>query len=338
MTDPRTSPGRVLVLGASGFVGLNLTRALLAQGRRVRAGIRQQSSRSEHLQHLGAELTLLDVTAPKASETIAKAAEGCCAVINLAASLMHNPRFRAELEAVNIRGAATVAAAALDAGVRLTHVSTTSALSFPQDGGVADETVREDISRRHYGQTKRLGEQAALARVADGLDVVVAYPGSLVGGFGMHAHQRKTFDLIAAGRMVFAPPGGLCVAHVTDVARGLILTTERGRTGEGYILGGDNITYMDYFRHIARATGGAPPRVCMPKSLMQLAGRFYEMQANWRKLDDYISREQFEHVSRRIFFSSEKARRELGYAFTPCEEAIHATARELGFTPTGEAL
>lgn len=318
MTPPLT-----LVTGATGFVGSAVARALLARGHRVRALVRPGSDR-RNLAGLDLDLAEGDLSD---EASLARAAAGCRYVMHVAADYrIWVPNPDAMLRA-NVEGTRAMMRAALAAGAeRIVHCSSVAALGLTTDGTPADEAtpVSEAAIVGIYKKSKFRAEQAVLEMVRDqGLPAVIVNPAAPIGPRDIKPTPtgRMVADA-AAGKVPAYIDTGLCVVHVDDVAEGHLLALERGRIGERYILGGDNLLLRDLLGLVARTAGRRPPRIKLPAPLLWPVALACEALARTAGIDPVVTRDHLRMAKKRMFFSHAKAARELGFAPRPAAEAI----------------
>ncbi len=316
-------PDRVLVTGATGFVGAAVVRALLAARYPVRAMVRASTGASG-LRARGVEVVAGDLGAP---ETFPAALAGCGALVHVAADYRLFVPDPAPLYRVNVDGTRALMEAALAAGVkRIVYTSSVAALGHRGDGGPADETtpaVLEDMVG-HYKRSKFLAEREVLRLVAEaGLPAVIVNPTAPVGPGDVKPTPTGRMVLDAArGRMPAYVDTGLNVVHVDDVGTGHRLALERGRIGERYILGGENLTLREILTMIARLAGRRPPRVRLaPGPLVPLAW-LAETWARMRGTTPFLTRDELAMARRPMYYDSGKAERGLGYRHRPAEAAF----------------
>jgi dihydroflavonol-4-reductase len=289
---------KVYVSGATGFLGAHVARALAAAGADVRAD----------------RVDLLD---PAALE---RAVAGCDAVVH-AAALYSYDADAALLAAVNVDGTRNVIEACRRRGVRrLVHTSTAGTCG-PVPGREATEADGPPDWELAvpYKQTKLAAERLVLDAARDGLDAVVVNPTTPVGpGDRKPTPTGRMIAGVAAGRIrAYVGTTGLNVADVADVARGHVLALERGRRGERYLLGGANLSLRELFAQIAVAAGLRPPRVRVPYVATVAAAAL-----------GLANRHEVRLARLPMYFSSAKARRELGYDPGPVSEAIALAVAE----------
>lgn len=278
----------------------------------------------------GAEWVAGDVTDPSA---LARAARGCDAAVHAAALYSYDRRARAEMEAVNVGGTRALLDACARASVRRVVVTSSSATCGPVPGRPATEADRppEWELSVPYKRTKLAAERVALAAAGrDGLEVVCVNPTTVVGeGDARPTPSGKLLRDLVEGRIdAYLRRGGINVVSVLDVASGHALALEHGRSGRRYILGGDDLSLRDAFAIALDAVGRRPPRWPLPwapvyglaiaaDALSRLTGRPPRM----------LVRDEVLLSRMPLHFSSERARRELGYEPRPAARALADAAR-----------
>jgi len=311
-----------LVTGATGFVGAAVARALARRGHRLRFLVRKGSDR-RNLAGLAGEIVEGDLAAP---ETLAAAVRGCRYVFHVAADYRLWVRDVAAMRRVNVDGTEALLKAARAAGVeRSVYTSSVAALGLNKNGEPADETtfVHEDQLIGAYKRSKYDAEMAVRKLVLLGQDIVIVNPSTPVGHGDIKPTPTGKMVLDAAnGRMPAYVDTGLNVVHVDDVAEGHVLALERGRSGESYILGGENLMLRDLLRMIARQARKTPPVVRLPILPLMPVAAVMEAVAATSGRPPMMSREMLAMARKKMFFSSAKAMRELGYSPRPAAEAV----------------
>jgi dihydroflavonol-4-reductase len=324
MTDQQASApgGKTLITGATGFVGSAVARALFARGHALRLLVRPGGDR-RNIAGLQAELAEGDLTDPA---SLARAAEGCSALFHVAADYrLWVPDPDAMMRA-NVAGTRALLLASQAQGVeRMVYCSSVAALGLIGDGTQADETTPVDPEKiiGVYKRSKYLAEQAVLDLVRDhAMPVVIVNPSTPVGPRDIKPTPtgKMIFDA-ANGRMPAYVETGLNIVHVDDVAEGHALAFERGVIGERYILGGEDFSLGDLFALVARIAGRKPPRVKLPLAPLYPVALACEVLARFG-VEPVVTRETLAMARKKMFFSSAKARRELGYSPRPAIEAI----------------
>lgn len=318
---------KALVTGAAGFIGAHVVTALAGAGATVRAFDR--ATPADGVLATGVESVAGDVLD---ADAVRRALDGCDAVFHLAAVYSYGRTDAAVMEAVNVRGTRTVLdAAARGPRRRIVHTSS-CATCGPVHGRAATEV--DTPPRRElvipYKRTKLEGEQVAHQAAREGADVVVVNPTVPVGrGDGRPTPTGKMVADVAAGRAWgYLARSALNVVAVEDVAAGHVTAFERGRRGERYLLGGENLTMREVFAIVARAVRRPVPRVPLPWSVAY--GAAVSAEAALRPLGreprmlmvDEVRAGRLPHL-----FDDSKARAELGYGSRPAAEALAEAAR-----------
>jgi len=327
------SNGVVLVTGATGFVGAAVARALAARGVALRLTARRGSD-MRNLAGIPAEVVELDLGAP---EKFAAAVQGCQFLYHVAADYRLWVPDVDSMRRVNIDGTVALLQAAAAAGVeRSVYTSSVAALGLTADGSPADEATK--IKPEHhvgaYKKSKYDAEQAVRALAEAGQNIVIVNPAAPVGPGDIKPTPTGKMILDAAqGKMPAYVDTGLNIVHVDDVAAGHILALEKGRSGESYILGGEDMMLKDLLAEIARQTGSKPPNVRLPIGpLMPLAWAM-ERVATITGKPPLMTPDILTMARKKMFFSSQKARAELGFVARPASEAVQdalAWFREAG--------
>jgi dihydroflavonol-4-reductase len=307
---------KVLVVGASGHLGAHLTRLLLAAGHDVRA-LTRPTSNPAGLADLAVERVHGDVLDPA---SLARAVRGCRQVYHLAAPTGHD----ANAGRIIQDGTANVLRAAETEGVeRLVYTSSVVTVGYSDDPAVVlDEASNQFTPATPYHTAKWKAEKHALedSRVP----VVVVNPATIVGPLDHRVTPSNA--PIAQGVRRGLPvsfASGVTIVHAEDVARGHLLAMTAGRPGQRYILGGDRLTIPDYFRLICELSGRRGPTLRLPRWVMLSLGLGFSCLSKLGKRGvpfTYTQARQL--VGRYGWYSSDKARRELGYSWRPAREAV----------------
>jgi dihydroflavonol-4-reductase len=317
----RPAPARILVSGAGGFVGGALVPLLAAEGHAVRAMHRPGSppGAAGGVEWVAGDL--LD------QASVLAALRGVDAVVHLAALVSFHAGDAARSFQVNAEGTRRLAAAAREAGVRrFLHVSTVAAVGYSDRPEVLDETAPYNFGKLRipYCDSKRAAELAVLAEVERGLDAVIVNPSSMFGPGDRRKAEGSLLDAAFRGRILLCPPGGINVADVRDVARGCLQALARGRRGERYILGGENLSGRQLLATVCGALGRRAPRWSLPPA----AGRALAAAASaWERLRPLrppVTAQILRLAPRFMWYSSAKAERELGYRAGPVDAAVRA--------------
>lgn len=312
-----------VVTGATGHIGANLVRALLAAGRRVRCVVRRDLAALEGLPVECVPADVLDAASLRA------AFQGASTVFHLAAVISIDGDRHGLVTATNVGGARNAAEAALACGVRrLVHCSSIHAFVQGGPSSTVDESGPRALGTRYaaYDRSKALGERAVREVAARGLDAVVVHPTAVIGPRDfkpsrmgrllIDLHRRRLPSLIA---------GGFDWVDVRDVVSGLLAAEERGRAGESYLLSGQYATVPEFAAQAARVTGVPAPRWCTPFWLARAASPFSTLYGRARGREPLFTTESVEVLAMGTRVDCGKARRELGYAARPLAETLYDT-------------
>jgi dihydroflavonol-4-reductase len=311
-----------LVTGGNGFVGCHVVRALLARGDRVRVLVREGASLSA-LEGVECEKSVGDVRDPAA---VTRAVKGCTQVYHVAADYRLWVLDPKPMYASNVDGTKNVLAAARHEGVeRIVHTSTVGTLGMDADGiGREDAPVSIDKMVGAYKRSKFIAEQLALSAARESLPVVIVNPSTPIGAFDYKPTPtgRIIVDFIK-GRMTAYLDTGLNLVDVEDVARGHLLAAEKGKPGEKYILGGENLTLKELFERLAPLSGVPAPKFKVPYGAAYAFALAAEAWARAvSKKPPRASLTEVRMARQRMFFDSSKARTYLGYSPGPIDPAL----------------
>ena len=313
---------RVLVTGGTGFVGSQLVAALVSRGDRVRVLRRANSSllALEGLSNI--EHVIGDILEPEAVE---QAVDGCDLVFHVAALSSYWRAQRDQIYRINVAGTRTVMEACLRARVtRVVVTSSVGAIGIRPDGKPADETTQFDriSASLAYADSKHRAEAVVQRLVKLGLDAVIVNPAAV---FGPGDHYQISGSMIvefARRHLPAVPAGGLCVVDVDAVVKGHIAASERGRTGERYILGGENLTHRAIASTICEVVGQTPPHWTIPAWVLPPAAAGIDALNRINPKPPIFSGDQMRLSAVNFFFDSSKAERELAYPMLPFRGAV----------------
>ncbi|HEY1797987.1 MAG TPA: hopanoid-associated sugar epimerase [Stellaceae bacterium] len=316
------APGLALVTGATGFVGAAVARALLAAGVPVRVLARPKSPR-RNLEGLDVEIVQ---GALEHAPSLAAAVQGCRYLFHVAADYRLWVPDPADMFRANVDGTRALMEAALAAGVeRIVYTSSVAVLGIVK-GGVADEetpsTEAEMIGP--YKRSKFVAERVVDGLIAEkGLPAVIVNPSTPIGpGDVRPTPTGRILIEAAAGRMPGYVDTGLNLAHVDDVAAGHLLAAERGEIGRRYILGGEDMSLSEILGEVSRVVGRRPPRWRVPYGVVITAAVCAELGARVTRREPFVTLDGARMSRKKMFFSSARARRELGYEARPARLAI----------------
>ena len=314
---------RVLITGGAGFVGSALVRAFLGAGYAVRALVRPTSPR-ENLAGLDVDRVEGDICD---AASVARAMTGVRYLVHTAADYRLWTRNPEALVRTNVEGTRTMMRAALTAGVeRIVYTSSVATLAPRGEGESADETHRlaEAAAIGAYKRSKVAAELIVEAMLAsDALPAVIVHPSAPIGPRDIRPTPTGRMIVEAAsGRMPAFVDTGLNLVHVDDVALGHVAALERGAVGERYVLGGDNLSLAQILAEIATIAGKAPPRLKLPRAPLYPLAAATEALAWATGREPLLTLDGLRMSKKRMFFTSAKAERELGYRARPYGEGL----------------
>lgn len=308
----------VLVTGASGFLGWHVARVLEERGYRVRALIRPGS----RITGLDAEIVTGDL---RDAGSVEQAVAGCGLLFHVAADYRLWARRPAELYQSNVEGTRNLLEAALRAGVeRVVYTSTVGTIGIPQDGPGGEQTpVSLADMLGAYKRSKFLAEQVALEYAASGFPVVVVNPTAPVGDHDVKPTPTGQIILDFLNHRIPAfIDTGLNVVDARDVAVGHLLALDRGRPGERYILGSENLTLAQILAVLARMTGREAPGTRLPYVVAYCVGLCSTAWAEVTGTPPRVPIDAVRMARKKMWVTHEKARRELGFQPAPAEIAL----------------
>ena len=313
---------KTLVTGGTGFLGRAVAMELLAAGREVRVLARQPDHPA--LVGLKVEVARGDLRDPV---SLATTVRGCQRVFHVAADYRLWVPDPEAMYAINVQGTKNLLAAAAEAGVtRMVYTSTVGTLGNPGDGTPGTEETPVGLADMvgHYKRSKFLAEQAVLEVARQGFPVVLVHPSAPVGPWD--SRPTPTGQMIVdflKGRMPAYLETGLNLVHVRDVAQGHLLAEEKGRGGEKYILGNQNLSLSEIFQVLANITGLSAPRVRLPyRPILALSylDEFWATYVSHRPPRMPVAAVKM--AKKFMYFDSGKAVRELGLPQTPVRQAL----------------
>jgi dihydroflavonol-4-reductase len=319
---------KVLVTGASGFVGSAVVRKLVNAGFSVRALVRGSSPRA-HLAGLDLDFFEGDLRDRKSLD---RATGGVRYLFHVAADYRLWARDPEEIFASNVEGTRNIMETALDAGVeRVIHTSSVATIALRRGGSAANETtpLREEQGIGAYKRSKIAAERLVEAMVAErGLPAVIVNPSTPIGPFDVRPTPTGRIIIEAArGRIPAFIDTGLNMVHVDDVASGHIAALHHGKIGERYILGGQDVMFSQILRDIAGLVGRRPARIRLPWLALMPVAYVAEAVANITGREPFATIDGVRLAKYRMFFESTKAEQQLGYRARPYAEGLEDALR-----------
>jgi dihydroflavonol-4-reductase len=318
----------VLVTGGTGFLGSHLVRVLLERGEQVRCLTRRES-RLDNLKDLPVEFATGDL---RDLDSLRKAVQDCQVVYHCAADYRLWCKDPADMYAANVKGSNNVMQAAFDEGVeRVVYTSTVGCLGLNNDGTPADEDTPVTIADMigHYKRSKFLAEEIVREWARRGLPVVIVNPSTPVGELDIKPTPTgKIIVDFLRGKMFAYVDTGMNLIDVRDCAEGHVLAADKGRVGQGYILGGRNLTLKEMFDALASVTEIASPTKKVPHWVAETYARlenFWAIDIARREPD--VPLESVKMSRHTMWFDASKAIRELGISQNPIERALQRAVK-----------
>lgn len=313
----------VVVTGAGGFVGSAVARHLAEEGYRVRAILRG-STPHRNLIGVDCEKIVGDL---RDAGTVARAIKGAQAVFHVAADYRLWARDPNEIHRNNVIMTRNVMRAAIAEGIeRVIYTSSVATIRPPSDSKPSDETSRigENQAVGAYKLSKIAAERLVERMMHDErLPAIIVNPSTPIGPGDIRPTPTGRIIVEAAcGRMPAFVDTGLNLVHVDDVARGHLAALRRGRIGERYILGGQDVTLRHMLADIAAIVGRRPPRIQLRPGIVVPLALAAEAWAHVTGREPFLSRDALKMSRCKMYYSSTKAERELGYSARPYREAL----------------
>lgn len=313
---------KLFITGATGFVGSHVARMAAEQGAELRL-LTRRSSRTENLPK-NAELVQGDLREPA---KFAAALQGCDAVIHVAADYRLWVPDPAEMYKANVEGTRELLRLAREAGMRrVVYTSSVATMGFRKDASVVDEEtpVSEADMIGHYKRSKWMAEQEAIAAVRVGQEVVILNPTTPVGAMDVKPTPtgRIIVDFLNRKFPAYVDTG-LNLVDVEEIARMHLAALERGRFGERYILGGENLTLKQILDKLAAMTGLPSPSMKVPHGVAMAFAFFDEIVTGKLRGKEPRATVEAVRMGRKMMWaSSAKAERELGWRVVPVDGAL----------------
>ena len=310
---------KTFVTGGTGFVGANLVRLLLQQGFEVRALVRSSSSLA-NLETLNIEIVEGDL-----NSNLSQQMSGCRVLFHVAAQYSLWQADSDLLDRSNVLGTRNILACAREAGIaRTVYTSSVAAIGVKPDG-VADETYQSPVDKLvgDYKKSKYYAEREAVKAVQQGQDIVIVNPSTPIGGFDRK--PTPTGEIIVRfleRKMPFYVDTGLNLIDVEDVAWGHLLALEKGRTGDRYILGNQNLTFKELLTKLETITGIPAPKYTIPYQIPYTVAWLEENILAKLGKQPTIALDGVKMSKQKMFYDASKAVTELGLPQSDLDRAL----------------
>jgi len=324
-----------IVTGAAGHLGSHVVEALLKQGHNVRALLLENERMPDFVQK-NERLTLYtgDVREEATLRALFDRGENeRLALIHCAGIISISQRKNPFIHDVNVNGTKNIIEACKAHGVRrLVHVSSVHAIPILPEGQVMEEVCSfcPDSVHGQYAKTKAEATQLVLDAAKEGLDAVVVHPAGII---GPNAPDRgnipSMLKKLARGRFRVAVRGGFDFVDVRDVAEGILLAAQKGKSGEAYILSNRFIDLREFFDTFSDEAGLKRLKLYLPLFLARIAAPFAELYYRLAKKTPVFTSYSLITLSKNALYSHEKATRELGYSTRNLRETMRDIAAGL---------
>ena len=326
---------KYLVTGAAGFLGSAVCRHLIDRGEKVRAFDIPHQKGSDYLKELSSEVEIIEGDL-RNKEDVARffdvPAEYSICVIHCASIVAIDEEYNQKIMDVNVGGTKNIIEACLNAGnfERLVYVSSTGAIpELPKGQKIKEVSVFEPektpkLVRGCYSQSKALASQAVLDAVHNNnLNAVIVHPSGILGPRDTSLGEvSSTLIKIIKGKMPMGISGSFNLCDVRDLADGCLFAMDKGRTGECYILGNEQVQFKDFAKMITDICGGKPIRFFLPVKMAYFVAKQIEKRAKRKGEKPVMTEFSVYNLDRNNDFDSTKARTELGYKTRPYQETL----------------
>ncbi|TXT60705.1 MAG: hypothetical protein BAJALOKI1v1_1230009 [Promethearchaeota archaeon] len=319
-----SSRKKVLITGGTGFIGTHLVKKLYDLGYKLRLFVRESSDVSPFKEFNNIEYFIGDIAD---AEDISRATEGIDVIFHLAAYVAIWAKNKSIYNETNIKGTENIAKIALEKNIRVLYVSSFTALGPTPREPVDESYEKDDEFYLEYERTKFEAKKLFEEYFEKGLNGVVFYPGIVYGPGDFNIFGEMLYDIVR-GKFLGCPGKGdsiACFSYVDDVVNAMISVLENEDiTHEGFILGGENIEFIDYLNMIADIAGKKQPRH-FPMSFAKLYGWLCEVGAKITGNIPYITRNTLDTFELNRAYSSKKAQEKLNYQITPLKKGLEET-------------
>ena len=312
---------KALIIGGSGYLGQSIASQLQNEGYELKIYDLQKPANSKLADFEFIKGDIRDET------LLPSAMQGCDIVFQSAAMIGFWKKLNQLQWDINVNGTLNVLKACEKASIKkLVYTSSVNTFGYStRPDQIGDETTASNWApfKIGYMDSKLAADQHVLKAAKNGLPAVLVHPGTIFGGTVFSKMNANNYVvLLKAGKIPACPGGGTNCVGLQDVARGHLLAAKLGVSGEQYILGGDNLTYVDLFAMIAKKLGVNPPRIKVPLTLAVIAGQLSEWASVITKKPPELTTEMVRASNLFSFYSSKKAQDQLGYTYQPMSAVI----------------
>jgi dihydroflavonol-4-reductase len=263
---------RVLVTGANGFLSGHIVRELLRRDHTVRAMMRP-GAKAHALAGLDIEITYGNITS---IADVIEAVRGCDIVIHAAADTSQSHRRAKDYYPVNVEATSNIIeAVSAEKCKRLIFVSSANTMGFGTLRDPGDETtpISPLFLRSGYAKSKLMAQQLVMEAVAEKkIDAVVVNPTFMIGPVDHNPHSGRIFKMVLNRKLVLYPPGGKNFVDVRDAAKGIVNAIHNGKSGECYLISGENLSFREFFRRINTFSAQNSKLIAVPAFVIKLSG------------------------------------------------------------------
>lgn len=325
MSNDIEADKKVVVTGASGFIGSNLVKGLVEVGYDVttlgRAGAAPKGLRHLPIKHISCDVTN--------KEQVDQSFAGFDYIFHLAGLVSYQARDVQRQHAVNVIGTKNVMDAALKHDAkRVVYTSSIAAMGVPADGQVGNEEIEYNLAGKglNYCDSKYAAELEVLDAWKRGLPVLILSPGITLGVGDTHSHHHAIVKAISKKGLIFVPPGGVTFSDIEDVVAAHISALKNGRSGERYAIVSENLTFLEAAKKYCKVFDLKSQIVVVPGWFLMGLIAVTEVMSKLTGKVFALSRQQAWLSQHNIFFSSKKAEEELNFKPTSFEDTIKRTA------------
>jgi dihydroflavonol-4-reductase len=262
-------------------------------------------------------------------QSVSNAMQAIDVVFHLAGLVSYKKKDLNKIHAINVDGTSNVMQACIKHKVkRVIHTSSVAAMGIPAPGKTANEDIVYNLAGLglSYCDSKYLGEQEVMKRIDSGLPAVVLNPGIIFGEGDTHPHHHAIFAAMSKGRSIGVPRGGIPFSDINDVIDAHINCIEKGKIGERYVLVSANLSFKDAALLFAKIYNVRAPLFEIPGGVLVSLGTLAENILPLFGIDPPLTRQGAWLTQHKIFFSSDKAHREIDFRPTPFDQTIRRTA------------